>query len=100
MKVDPDKAYKPVRYDKFVLYAVRAFAEGTANDAQQKIAFEWIVRMASRHFDQSFHFGGIDGQRATDFMEGRRFVGLQILKMLQPEALAAITEKEPKNVND
>lgn len=93
--IEPSSAYKTVPYDDDILYAVRALRDGTANDIQQKIAFQWIVRDVARHYDQSFHFGGEDGRRASDFMEGRRFVGLQVLKLLESGATPK-TRKEKK----
>ena len=92
----PAIAIQPPPYDERVIYAIRAWAEGKANSDQQKIAFQWVVREASRHFDQSMHLGGEDGRRCTDFMEGRRFVGIQILKMLQPEVTPR-PSPEPKD---
>lgn len=76
-----------------VVYAVRALFENTALPHQQKLAWEWImyVTAAGPGFQDLSFRPGADGQRATDFAEGKKFVGLQLLKMLHP----AMT---PKNI--
>ncbi len=87
-------AHAPAEFVAADLYAVRAVYEGTANEGQQRRAFEWILRHACGIYDLSYRPGGDEGGRATDFAEGRRFAGLQIAKLLQPEALKAVTKKE------
>ncbi len=69
-----------------VVYAVRALFENKALPHQQKLVWDWLmyVTAAGDGFaDLSFR-PGPDGQRATDFAEGKRFVGLQVRKMLHP----------------
>jgi hypothetical protein len=83
-KKDP---WLPPDYDEKVVYAVRALFKGNANDAQQRTAVEWLMYVtgaSEEYADLSFR-PGVDGQRSTDFAEGKRFVGLQIRKMLRPE---------------
>lgn len=76
--------HEPTQYDDQIIAAVRALHSGTANEGQQKAAWDWIVYRASGYNDLSYRPGGEDGRRASDFMEGRRFVGAQMLKLLQP----------------
>jgi hypothetical protein len=83
--------HEPPLYDNSVIAAIRALSSGAASEAQQKTAWDWIVYQASGYFDLSYR-PGEDGRRATDFMEGRRFVGAQMLKMLQP----ALTPAKPE----
>ena len=90
------EAHAPVWYDKDVLMAVRAVASGKANEGQQKTAFDWIINHASGYYDLSYRPDGMGGARATDFHEGRRFCGAQIVKMLRPEALLAVEKVESK----
>jgi len=83
-KCDP---WMPPDYDDGVVYAVRALGEGKANDGQQKLLWDWLmyVTAASEAWaDLSFRPGGPESERATAFAEGKRFVGLQMRKMLHP----------------
>jgi len=90
--------FEPVEYDEMVVGALRALATGTANSGQQATAWAWIqyVCGVGEYADMSFRPGGADGERLTAFAEGRRFVGLQILKMIHPDVLEAI-EREKRN---
>jgi hypothetical protein len=77
----------PHDYDESTIMAVRAFASGVANDGQQKTVWDYFMYLtgASERFaDLSFR-PGADGQRATDFAEGKRFVGMQLRKLMAPE---------------
>ena len=65
-------------FDNHILAAIKAFEAGKANEGQQKAAFEWIVNKLCDTHALSFR----DDQRATDFAEGRRSVGLALLIML------------------
>jgi hypothetical protein len=92
------EAHAPAPYDKDILMAVRAVIAGKANEGQQQTAMDWIINQASNYYDLSYRSGGEDGRRATDFHEGRRFVGAQIVKMTRPETLKAVEGKPPKPV--
>lgn len=70
-------------YDDRVIYAVRAFANGTASPAQQAIVWRWIAYITE--VDGLPYRAGTEGQRDTDFALGKMFVGQQIRKMLHPE---------------
>jgi hypothetical protein len=59
--------------------AIKALATGTANAGQQKRALDWIITKACGTYDMSFR-PGADGERETAFAEGKRHVGLQIVK--------------------
>lgn len=62
-------------FDQQDAAAIQALQRGDATPEQQRRALDWIVLFAAATYDQSFRPGGLDGQRATDFAEGRRFVG-------------------------
>lgn len=63
--------------------AMQALANGTANPEQQLRALRWIIEVASGRDEMSYRPGGEDGRRDTDFAEGRRFVGNQVVKLLK-----------------
>jgi hypothetical protein len=71
-------------YDRSVLMAVRALFDGKANEGQQKRAMEWICMNLCHIGMLSFE---AESERASSFNEGMRFVGLQLAKMREPEAL-------------
>lgn len=71
--------WAPTPWAKADAYALKAMAAGTASDIQQKRAMEWILHACGIR-DLSFR---PDSARATDFAEGKRFVGLQIAKLVQ-----------------
>ncbi len=83
----------PPDYDDGVIYAIRAFKEGKANEGQQQHLWRWLsyVCAADDYQDLSFRPGGEEGRRATDFAEGKRFVFQQIKKLLNP----TYTPKKP-----
>lgn len=79
-----------------VTYAIRALAEGKANEGQQRLVWDWLsyVTMTGYWTDNSFRPGGEDGRRSTDFAEGRRFVGVHLRRHLGP-ALTPRPKPEP-----
>ena len=87
MKRKPDDAsapWLPAPYEDEDVYAIRALNAGHASEAQQRRALAWIVS-ASGYYDLAFR-PGPDGDRATAFAEGKRFVGAQIVKMTKVQA--------------
>lgn len=68
----------PAEFDDSILMAVKAMHAGNANDGQQKRLMQWIVRDLCETYALSYR----PDQRATDFAEGRRSVGLQLEMMM------------------
>ncbi|MBZ9807691.1 hypothetical protein [Mesorhizobium sp. ESP-6-2] len=92
------EAHSPAAYDKDILMAIRAVIAGKANEGQQQMAMDWIIHQVCNYYDLSYRSGGEDGRRATDFHEGRRFAGAQIVKMTRPETLKALEAQAAKPV--
>ena len=90
--------FEPAQYDNSIVAATRALANGEANEGQQQLFWKWLIEEVSGYFDLSFRPGGDDGRRLSDFAEGKRFVGSQCLKMLQPVLTPAKPEEPPKRV--
>lgn len=90
------EAHAPASYDKEILMAIRACIAGKANEGQQIAAMDWIITKAANLYDMSYRPDAQGGARATEFHEGRRFVGSQIVKMTRPETLNALEEREAK----
>ena len=72
--------WHPADYQPEDTAAIKALAAGNANDGQQKRALNWIVYTLCGTYDLSYR-PHADGERDTAFAEGKRFVGLQLVKM-------------------
>lgn len=90
--------YHPPDYDEAIVMAMRAFAAGKANDGQQKIVWDWLqyATGTGNWSDMTFRPGGAEAERESAFAEGKRFVGLQILKLLHPATLEVIERERAK----
>ena len=73
----------PPVYDKPDMFALKGLANGTATPDQQKHALDYIVRVLCGTYDLSYR---PTSERDTAFAEGRRFVGLQLVKLLNAPA--------------
>ena len=60
--------------------ALQALEAGTANDEQQKRALTWIIHNAAAAYEVAWE---PDNERASSFEAGRRYVGIEIIKMLK-----------------
>ena len=88
----------PPDHDEEVVNAVRATQHGNANSAQQQTFWRYLMYVtgASEEFaDLSFRPEDKGGTRATDFAEGKRFVGLMIRKLLRAEFTPKPQAPEP-----
>jgi hypothetical protein len=70
--------WRPPSWQPADASALQALLRGAATPEQQKRALDWIVNAACATYDLSFR---PDSERATAFAEGRRFVGLEIVKL-------------------
>lgn len=70
----------PPLYELAESAAFQALARGDASAHHQKLALDWIINKAAATYDLSF---SPESDRLTAFAEGRRFVGLQVVKMLK-----------------
>jgi len=95
--------WHPPEYDEETVYAIRAVAEGIANDGQQKLFWRYLmyVTKASEEFaDLSYRPDSEGGRRDTDFAEGKRFVGLMLRKLLRAEVNPKTEEAPTKSVQE
>lgn len=74
----PD-AFTPADFDIADVAAIKALERGTATEDQQKRALDWIINRAALTYDLDYR----TESRDHAFSSGRRFVGLQIVKMLK-----------------
>lgn len=75
--------WNPNIYEDADVGAVKALSTGTASPEQQQRALKWIIERCCGTYDQSFRPGGPEGARATDFAEGKRWVGNKIIYMIK-----------------
>lgn len=84
----PDSApWKPAAWGPADISAIQALQRGSATADQQKRALDYIINLAGT-YDLSYR---PDNPRDTDFAEGKRYVGLQLVKALHIN-LAAIKQ--------
>jgi hypothetical protein len=81
-KKPPPLPWHPADYTEADIFAVQAWAAGIASKEQQQRAFQWVTQKACRVADLPWFPGALEGQRATDFANGRKFAGHQVLKLL------------------
>lgn len=76
-KPPPGAAWAPAHYGLRQIAAIQALAKGEATADQQTHALDWLVHEVCKTYDQSFR---PDSERETAFAEGKRYVGLTIVK--------------------
>lgn len=73
--------WKPAKWEPADASAMQALERGDADKAQQKRALKWIIE-ATGTYDLSYR-PGQNGERDTSFAEGKRSIGLQVVKLLK-----------------
>lgn len=71
--------WHPTQSDVAVAQAIQNMATGTASEAQQKAVLDWLITTACQTYEEAFV---PDNPRVTDYVLGRRSVGLAIVKHL------------------
>lgn len=72
----------PASYEPVDTAAIHALQAGNASSGQQQRALAWIINTLCGTYDLSYR-PGEDGDRETAFAEGKRHVGLQLVKQLK-----------------
>ena len=78
-------------YDKPSAAALQALERGDATEDQQKRALQWIIENGAMTYQDVYSNSNMND---TAFMNGRRFVGLRIVKLLKLN-LKAFKEIKP-----
>ena len=73
------RPWHPTAYDSADAYALKAIAIGTASADQQKRGLKWIIESACAVYEETYF---PDTASDRDFAQGKRHVGLQIVKLL------------------
>lgn len=77
MAGEETRPWFPAPYEDTDTYALKAVAKGEATDIQQRRAMNWIINTLCGTYDLSYR---PDSDRDTVFAEGKRHVGMQIVK--------------------
>ncbi len=72
----------PPPLDAPIIYAIKALAKGEADASDQKLAINFIVVLLSRANDQCFVPNDVSGGQNTAFLEGKRFVGRELRRII------------------
>lgn len=80
-QIEAASPWLPPPYERAEVVAFQALAAGTADAAQQQRVLKWLLERACGAYEMTF-YPGPDGARNSDFAQGRRFVGLQVVKLL------------------
>ena len=92
-KAPAGAAWAPPPYEPIDIASIQALAHGVANEQQQARALKWIIEILCGTYDLSFR---PDSERETAFAEGRRFVGLNLVKAMKMD----LTKLRTTNVRD
>ena len=92
---DRTPPWLPVEYEPADIGSMQALARGEAEPHQQQRALRWIVRTASDWAGIAYHTDPHD----TAFANGRRFVGVQIQKLVDMPAAAKEAMNERRRSN-
>lgn len=89
-RVEAPAAYLPPPWDNPDAAAIQALSRGEADAAQQQRALSWIINNACGTYDLDYR----PDPREHAFVSGRRFVGLEIVKMIKVKLGAFTSKKE------
>lgn len=92
MKKPASAPYIPPVWEPADISAIQALQRGDASPDQQRRALDYIINLAGT-YDLSYR---PESDRDTTFAEGKRFVGLQIVKALKINLAALRQAKEQK----
>jgi len=88
MAIKYPEAATPPEWEQSDAAAFQALERGEADAAQQQRALRWLVEKACGTYDLEYR----PDPREHAFTSGRRFVGLNVVKMLKIK-LSALAEK-------
>jgi hypothetical protein len=92
------RPWHPAPYTSDDIYALQNLAKGKAGEHQQKRVLAWIINSACATYEPEFI---PDSESETAYAGGKRWVGLQIVKLINmPQAgIDAIKAREGKPVS-
>lgn len=94
MSAKPLSPWQPAPWENADVAALQALARGVANEGQQKRALNYIIHVLGMTYEHTYVPGS---ERDSNFAQGRRYVGLQIVKLVNMPAHLMKKAKETKN---
>ena len=94
----PRPPWLPANCDYYDVVALQHVARGIANPDEQVRALAWIVAISRTHNDNYYP----QSSRDTDYAQGMRKVGLEILRLVNMpgEEMEVLKARLPKNTED
>lgn len=82
----------PMQAQQEIVWALKGLQGGDADAGQQTMALNWILHELTRVLDLSYRPGGRARARDSDVAEGKRYCGLEIIRLLKmtPEQIAKL----------
>lgn len=74
--------WSPAEFKKADAVALQSLVRGQAEERHQKRVLNWILNNVCELHGLSFRPDDAGGTRASDFAEGKRWVALQICKLI------------------
>lgn len=96
VEVYPGDRAAPGLLPRHMAVAIKNVARGEATPEQQVQAIEAIIKVIACIDEQSFRADDHGGERDSVFAEGRRFVGLQLRKLLITPLEILTGERKPQ----
>lgn len=90
----PRPVWQPAPWDSADVAALQALARGVANEGQQKRALNYIITALGMTYEHTY---SPTSERDSAFAQGRRYVGLQIVKLVNMPAHLLKKAKEGTN---
>lgn len=75
--------------------AIKAMYDGKAREDQQKTALAFIIDVLAGTYDLSFRPDEAGGERDSNFAEGRRYVGLNLRRIIM-RPIEELTGRKPE----
>lgn len=94
MKVKAPVPWEEPRITKADVIAFQQVAAGSGDKGHQKRVIDWLINNGADTYGLSFRPEESGGERATAFAEGKRFVGLQVVKLLKADPKQYASDKE------
>jgi hypothetical protein len=95
--LDIPQPFEPYEWasDLPFVYALKALHEGKATEEQQRLILDKLMKLTG-YYDLSYR---PDSDRNTAFAEGKRFIGAQVVKMVNLSSAVIEQSKQNKQKN-
>jgi len=93
LKPDKNSPVLPAEYELADISAFQALERGDASPDMQQRALKWLIEMAGT-YDLSYR---PDSNTETTFAEGKRYVGMQVVKLLKINVNTLRSEENAKS---